>query len=341
MKAISQLDISLKAISYAQPDEFVTSDQIEKDLAAVYDRLKLPYGRIEMQTGIQSRGVFHDKTPSTIAAQAGTNLFAQTDINASEVDVLIYAGVCRDFLEPSTASVVHHLLGLREDCLSFDLSNACLGVLSATTVASQFINNGQAANVLIVTGENSKPLLTQTIKTLLDDKYLTRKSIKKYFANFTIGSAGVAMLVGKKGEGVADFSYASALSDTSAHTLCQGDGSTDSLVMETNSEELMQRGVALAYKNWQLFKEHQKKSTDHFICHQVGIQHQKFLYQKLELDFAKDISSFQKYGNTGSAALPLTLALAVEQNKFKSGEHISLLGIGSGLHTTMMELIWN
>ncbi len=338
---VKKLNISLKAIDWVEPDEFISSDQIEQDLAPVYDKLKLPYGRIEMQTGIKSRGVYHDKRPSDISALAAKNLFKNSDIDPKSIDLVIHASVCRDFLEPSTVSLVHHQLGLRPDCLSFDLSNACLGVVSAIQVVSDMLNMGTIKNALIVTGENAKPLLSKTIETLLGDASLTRKSIKKYFANFTIGSAGVAMLLTGHDPKLPELTSISSLSDTSSHKLCQGDSTSGGLVMETNSELLLKKGVALAKSNWDLFTAQVDCEFDHIVCHQVGIQHQNFLYDALGLDKSKDISSFTKYGNTGSAALPLTLARAVKENKFKSGDQIALLGIGSGLHTTMLGVKWN
>jgi len=205
------------------------------------------------------------------------------------------------------------------------------------------ILSGSIKKALIVTGENATPLITKTIETLLNDKTLTRKSIKKFFANFTIGSAGVALVISSKTPGNRTFMQSISLSDTKAHTLCQGDGGMDGLVMETDSEELMHRGVALAKTNWNQFCDISKKSEfDHYICHQVGIHHQIHLYKELGMDRDKDYSSFQTYGNTGSAALPLTLALAYKKdNKFKAGDEIALLGIGSGLHTIMTGLKWN
>lgn len=335
-----KLNISLRGIDYLEPDEFISSEQIESDLCAVYDRLKLPYGRIQMQTGIDFRGVYHDKKPSDISTGAAKKLFKNSKIKPEEIDLLIHASVCRDFLEPSTASLVHDNLGLRADCISFDLSNACLGVVSALMMVTDMINSGRIKNALIVTGENSKPLLSKTIETLLNDVSITRKSIKKYFANFTIGSAGVAMVVCRKTEGLPLVHSGISLSDTSANNLCQGDGSTDSLVMETDSEELMQRGIALAKTNWANYQSLNKKKIDHYICHQVGIHHRNFLYKSLEIDLDKDHTSFNRYGNTGSAALPLTLALGVENKKFQKGDEIALLGIGSGLHTQMLGVTW-
>jgi 3-oxoacyl-[acyl-carrier-protein] synthase-3 len=299
-----------------------------------------------MQTGIKTRGVFHDKLPSDISTAAAKELFKTSDVHALEIDLLIHASVCRDFLEPSTASVIHDKLGLRGDCLSFDLSNACLGVMSAIQVAGDMLKAGTIKNALIVTGESSKPLLSKTIETILADNSINRKSIKKYFANFTIGSAGVALCLSanelndQNEKKYPEFLKSLSLSDTSAHTLCQGGGTADSLVMETNSEELMQRGVALAKKNWDQFKSEIDGDIDHIICHQVGIHHRDFMYKALDLNLDLDHMSFDKYGNTGSAALPITLAIAAKRNLISKGQRVCLLGIGSGLHTQMTELIW-
>lgn len=331
--------IGLSAIDVFEPTTFLSSDELEKELSVVYDRLKLPYGRIEMQTGIKSRGIFPEHRPSSISASAAKKLFENSHINADEIDLLIHASVCRDFLEPSTSSVIHHELNLRSDCLSFDLSNACLGVVNAIHVAANMLMSSEMDKALIVTGENSYPLYTQTIKTLLEDSSITRKTIKKFFANFTIGSAGVAIVISKSDHKLATFDEFCSLSDSSAHVLCQGDGSTDSLVMETDSEALMQAGVKLAKQTYARFRQKVTMEADHYICHQVGIHHRNFLYESLELDLEKDTTTFDKYGNTGSAALPLTLKKA--EPKFQQGDYITLMGIGSGLHTIVMGLKWN
>ncbi len=338
---MNNLDISLYGIDYVEPDKFITSDEIEETLRPVYEKLKLPFGRIEMQTGIQSRGIYENKMPSTISTLAAKNLFKESSIKADEIDLLIHGSVCRDFLEPSTASVIHDSLGLRPDCMSFDLSNACLGVVSSIQTAAHMIKTGAIKYALIVTGENSKPLIDQTLKTILESDDINRKSIKKFFANFTIGSAGVALIIGPRNEELPLIHTGVSLTDSSAHKLCQGDGSQSGLVMETDSEALKIAGVNLAKKCFDEFRKMNECEIDHYICHQVGIHHRNFLYEMLKLDLTKDHTSFDKYGNTGSAALPLTLALAVKNKRFKRGAEIALLGIGSGLHTQMLGVTWN
>jgi len=50
--------------------------------------------------------------------------------------LLVTTSVCRDFIEPSTASVVHGGLELPKTCLSFDVGNACLAFLNGIDIAA-------------------------------------------------------------------------------------------------------------------------------------------------------------------------------------------------------------
>ena len=68
--------------------------------------------------------------------------------------------------------------------------------------------------------------------------------------------------------------------------------------------------------------------------------HQKLLYETLGIDSAKDYSTFAEFGNTGSAALPLTLAKADEDGFVSKGDKVAMLGIGSGLNCMMLAAEW-
>lgn len=336
----------IDSFAYHDPATFMSSDELEAKLNPVYTRLKLPEGRLELQTSIKSRGLWPVGTmPSSIATGAAIKALEKSNIKKEDIDLLIHTSVCRDFLEPSTASVIHNNLELSSHCMSFDLSNACLGFLSGIQVASEMIERGSIRSALIVTGENSGPLLEETIKKLNADMALTRKSIKKYIANLTIGSAGVAFVLCHESlnpDGAKILGGAS-LSDTKSSALCQGDGNSNGLMMETESEELLHAGVALAKQTWIKTKEILNlKNSDfnHIICHQVGIAHRNLMYQTLELDLSLDHTTFDRYGNTGSAALPLTMIKSFETRKFDKGDKIALLGIGSGLHSIMLGVQW-
>jgi len=69
-------------------------------------------------------------------------------------------------------------------------------------------------------------------------------------------------------------------------------------------------------------------------------EHREKLYERLNLDLAKDFSTFERLGNCGSASLPVTTAMAVEAERVKPGDRIAMLGIGSGINCTMLGVAW-
>ncbi|TAG33044.1 MAG: 3-oxoacyl-ACP synthase III, partial [Verrucomicrobia bacterium] len=99
-------------------------------------------------------------------------------------------------------------------------------------------------------------------------------------------------------------------------------------------------GIELAVETWSAFTTEFGAKFDRTICHQVGSTHRRKLYEALGLDLSKDFSTFETLGNTGSVALPATLAAAVEGGAVREGDHIALLGIGSGLNSLMLALEW-
>ena len=339
-------NVVISSFAYHLPEQIMTSVEIEDRLAPVYERLKLPTGRIEMMTGIRERRYWPPGTmPSDLSTQAARNLFQKKSIKPDQIDLLIHASVCRDFLEPSTSSIVHHNLGLRSDIMFFDLSNACLGMMSSFVVAANMIENGLVKHALVVSGENGGPLLFQTIEHLLKDHDLSRKSIKKYIANLTVGSAAVAYTLSHKND-VHDGHLllgGVSLVDSSANVLCRGNGDTSSLMMETDSEELMKAGVILAEKTWEETRREldwTNDKVDCFIGHQVGIAHETLLKKTLKLENCPTFTTYETLGNTGASALPITLNIYDEQKKIPEGSHVGLLGIGSGLNSIMLGVKW-
>lgn len=330
----------LRAQGAYLPEQKLSSEAIELKLLPLYERLRLPQGRLELMSGIQERGLWPRGTrPSELATKAAQNLLEAHKVLPQEIDLLIFASVCRDQLEPASASHVHANLKLPESTPFFDLSNACLGVLSATEMAMSLVKAQTHKNILIVSGENAGPLIETTIETLLTDQSITRKSMKKYLANLTIGSGAVAWLISN--EQVAPhaplLSKCLTLADSSSNHLCQGSGTTESLVMETDSEALLQAGILLARKTWIQLDDQQ---VDWVIGHQVGEAHERAILSACELNHKKTHRTYPHLGNTGSAALPLTLWELSQKDELASGDRLALLGIGSGLACTMLTLEW-
>jgi 3-oxoacyl-[acyl-carrier-protein] synthase-3 len=338
----------IESLAAVLPDEIWTSAAIEERLKPLYDRLKLPAGRLELMTGINERRHWAPGTkPSAASAAAGRAVLQRSRFKPDQIEVFIHSAVSRDMLEPATASFAHHRIGLGAHCQVFDLSNACLGFLNGLVTLGAMIDAGQIRCGMVVAGENGRPLVERTIEHLLSAP-LDRNGIKPFFANLTIGSGAVGAVVCHE-----DLLPASAarhrmlggafLSATQHSALCQGDTAGEALQMETDSEQLLIAGVEVAQQTWRLFEQETgwtRTTPDHFVCHQVGSVHRRKLYETVGLDLAKDFSTFATLGNTGSAALPTALALAVDQGVIKPGQKAGLLGIGSGINSLMLAVEW-
>jgi len=345
-------NVYIEGLAYHLPKNIVSSEDLEKRLAPVYDRLKLPFGRLEMMTGIKERRFWDkDVSPSQVASKAGELAVLNSGIDRVQIGCLINASVCRDFLEPATASLVHHNLGLNTNTLVFDISNACLGVLNGMIHVANMIELGQVRAGLVVAGENGGPLVDSTIESLLNKPDLTRNEIKSSFASLTIASAAVGVLLVHKDLSKYRHRLLGGYSQTASqfNKLCLGNDRSNigisnwSPLMTTDAETMMQEGCRLAGQTWTCAKKilgWVNNDVNRVFCHQVGHAHRKLLYETLSLGLEKDFSTLEYLGNTGAASLPSTLALGAEKGFLKSGDRIALLGIGSGLNCLMLGVEW-
>lgn len=340
-------DVSLQAFGYQLPPRTLSSSAIEEQLAALYDRLKLPRGRLEMMSGIRERRFWDAGTrPSDGAVLAGRKALKAAGCEPSAIECLIFTSVSRDMMEPATASFVHHQLGLTKHCLVFDISNACLGFLDGMIMLANMIELGQVKNGLLVAGETAEDLVESTIRTLLADGKQTRQSIKSSFASFTIGSGAVGLVMSRAtpDAGRPRLIGGTFMADTSHIDLCQGGSNgANQTLMATDSEELLKQGVAAARATWADFLADRRWAPgdiDVFFCHQVGSAHARLLCEALEIDPARNFETLAFLGNVGSVSAPITLAMGMEQQAFRPGQRAAMLGIGSGINCLMLGLEW-
>lgn len=335
--------VAIEGMAYSLPPDVFESTDIEEKLSPIYSRLNLPSGRLELMTGIHQRRLWPVYfKPSQASAEAGIKLL-QTGIDPEEVDLLIHCAVCRDRLEPATASYVHRLMGLGGKTQILDISNACLGFLNALILAGSLIETGQIRRAILVAGENGAPLVEKTIQ-LLNDGDHDRKSIKPFFANLTIGAGAVAWSIADRDllpEDRPMLGSWSSETDTSHNHLCEGDTSGDDLVMQTDSEELLHAGISVAGRAWKKFLDIHQWSNDDpdlIITHQVGKVHTRAVLEALCIDSSLNFSTFEYLGNCGSVSLPITYTIACEKDPLNLLRKSALLGIGSGLSSVMLSL---
>lgn len=349
--------VRLQAIAVELPETVITSDEIEERLEPLYRRLRLPAGRLELMSGIRSRRIWQPGTrPSGPSIVAGNAAIEAAGIDRRRIGCLIHGSVCRDFLEPATASKVHHGLGLPPDCWVYDVSNACLGLLNGAVQIATLIEAGVIEAGIVVGTENSRPLLEQTIETLNRDESLTRQSVKPAFASLTIGSGSCAWLLAHrelhsrgdvKSPGSA-LKAAVAVARTAFHDLCRSDddaaGAGMQPLMDTDSEQLLHEGIttgAAAFEKFLPEAGWSRESIDRTVCHQVGGRHRAMMLETLGLDPQADHVTFPWTGNTGSVALPITLGDAAARSFIRSGHRVGMLGIGSGINSVMAAVEWD
>lgn len=343
--------VCLEAVAYGLPEEIVTSEQLESRLVPLYERLRLPEGRLELMSGIRQRRFWPPATlPGQMSIATGCRAIEQSGIDRREIGALIHGSVCRDYLEPATAAGVHHGIGLPTECLLYDVSNACLGLLDGMVQVANMIELGQIRAGLVVGTESGRGLVEATIRELNANESLSRKDIKPAFASLTIGSGSAAILLTHR-----DLSRSGnrlvggvAGAATDHCDLCRGgynesDTAATAPLMDTDSEMLMREGVAAAKTAFDRFCRHlgwQPSDLDKTFCHQVGHVHRKLLLETLGLSPEIDYTTLDWLGNTGSVALPMTAALGIENGHLEPGDRVGLFGIGSGINVLMLGVEW-
>jgi 3-oxoacyl-[acyl-carrier-protein] synthase III len=342
--------VCIEAFAHTLPQHVVTSDEIERRLGPVYERLSLPEGRLELMTGIRERRFFDPGTlPGAISSQTASTAIQACGIDRRHIGALIHGSVCRDQMEPATAAGVHYEAALPPEAMILDVSNACLGLLNGMLTIANMIELGQIRAGIVVGTETGRGLVEGTIDSLLKNPNTTRKDVKLAFASLTIGSGSAAIVLcdRKLSQTGHRFLGGTFLSDTSGHDLCaggvevgHGDGRPR---METDSEALLHAGVSLADRTWLQTRQTlgwTNADVNKVFTHQVGKAHRKLLLERLDLEQSLDFPTVEFLGNTGAVALPMATSIGIERGHLSSGDNVAMLGIGSGLNSIMLGMQW-
>lgn len=334
-------NVAICSVAHVDATHRVSSAELEARLEPTLKRLRVPKGLLEGLTGIKARRMWQASIrPSDAAALAGQRALREAGIDRSRIGMLISTSVCRDYVEPSTACLVHGKLELAPDCLNFDVGNACLGFLNGMDIVGNMIERGQIEFGLVVDGENSRFVVEQTVERLLGED-IDQASFWANFATLTLGSAGTAMVLGRADSNPGSHRYLGGvtLAATEHRDLCRGQVDH----METNSADLLTCGLDLAERTWARAQDElgwQPERLDEFVVHQVSKTHTDKLRARLGIDESKLLATYPEYGNVGPAAIPLVLAKAAQLGRLRPGARVALLGIGSGLNCSMAEVVW-
>jgi len=333
--------VSILSVAHIDAPHRVTSADMTAQLAPTLQRFGMRPDLLEVASGIVARRYWDPGfQPSQAATLAAEKAIEQAGIQRSRIGVIINTSVCRDFIEPSTASLVHGNLGLPPSCLNFDLGNACLAFLNGMEVAGQLIESGQIDYGLVVDGESARFVQEATIARLLDPA-TTEQEFRDQFATLTLGSGAAAMVLARSDLAPEGHRFVGSVSvaATQHNQLCRGQ--LDKMI--TDGKTLLFAGLELAGQTWQLAQKElgwEADLLDECILHQVSGTHTASLCKTLGLDVRKVLTIFAEYGNIGPASVPIVLSKAAEAGRLSKGNRVALMGIGSGLNCAMAEVLW-
>ncbi len=329
---------TILTVSSADASQVVTSADLDEQLADTYRRVRLRPGMLERLVGVRERRWWPDgDTFVDGAAMAGAKAISESGIDPAEIGLMVNTSVSRMHLEPSTATAVHHALGLPSSCQNFDVTNACLGFVNGIELAGAMIDAGRVDYVLVVNGEDSRKVQERTIANLAAAG-TTSKDVMSQFASLTLGSGAAAMVLGRADrhpEGHRVVASASR-AGTEHHELCIGDNDG----MYTDLKGLLDAGLQLSEDLWtEATAEFDwAGGMDRYVVHQVSQVHTNAVCERLGIDPARVPRTFPEYGNIGPASVPFTLAREVHD--LVDGDRVLLMGIGSGLNASILEIAW-
>jgi acyl-CoA:acyl-CoA alkyltransferase len=334
-------NVCIEGLGYVIPDKIITSSWIEEQIAPVYEALGMQVGFLEQISGVRERRWWEEGVEfSDAATMAAEKAIAAAGIDRSEIQIVVNTSVCRDYVEPSTACIVHHKLGLEPTAVNFDVGNACLGFLDGMTVVANMIELGQIDTGLVVAGECSREVILATIERLLREPPSIQLCAETMVA-FTFGSGGAAMILRHKEKSqkgkrlLGGYTYAS----TEHHALCVGQRTW----LKIQARQMLKAGLHPLAKAWEGFLDQLKwdvNMVDRIFTHQVSTTHRNIGADVLGISLEKDYPTLPYLGNIGAVSSPLCLAKGIEDGLVKDGDRVCLMGMGSGINCTFMGIQW-
>jgi acyl-CoA:acyl-CoA alkyltransferase len=336
--------VSVESVAHVDAPVRVTSADIVERLRPTFDRVGIRPDLLDQVAGIRERRYWPE--PARVAdgaTLAGRKAIEKAGVDPGRIGVLISTSVSRDYIEPSTASVVHGALGLPYTCLNFDLGNACLAFLNGMDVAGRMIEHGEIDYALIVNGEVSNQVTERTVERLCGPD-VTADQVRAEFASLTLGSGAAAMVLGRSeagGQASEDHRYRGSVARaaTQFSHLCRG--TMDRMVTDTRG--ILENGLALAsatYADATTAFGWSEGAIAEYVLHQVSKVHTDALTALLGIDPAKALIIYPEHGNIGPAAVPIVLSKLDDAGRLRPGDRVALLGIGSGLNCAMGEIAW-
>jgi 3-oxoacyl-[acyl-carrier-protein] synthase III len=332
MGLLSFKNIGITGMSAAVPRHVIRN--YEHDLWFKKEDIK----EIVDKIGVKERRFADEKTCSSdLCFTAAEKLISDMKINREEIDLLVFISQTPDYRMPATSILLQQRLGLPTSTISFDINLGCSAFVYGLSVVYSMMAGGQIRKALILDGETRSKVYSQK----------DRKTA------FLFGDGGVAVLI-ERNDKFAD-SYFSLNSDGARESLIKvnAGGYRNMSSAESVKEKVIDefgnirtdengymngadvfnfaiREVPKDFNRLIEFSGFDVSSVDYFVFHQANSYMNGFLNNKLKLPAEKVPSTIEKYGNTSSVSIPLTIVSELK-GKLNSSKNLLLCGFGVGL----------
>lgn len=283
----------------------------------------------------EKRYVDQDVCASDLCAYAALQLFKDNDIDPSTIDVLLFLSQTPDHKIPATSPILQHKLGLSKSTACLDLSLGCSGYVYSLSTAFAYASMNGINRVLLLVGDTFSKIVNP------EDKINSP----------LYGDAGTATLIEKDKNSESFFhlmsdgsGYASVMLPAGQCRLPYSNKTTEVIEDENGSKrsdsQLFMNGmdvfnftlkaVPKAIKEVLSFSEKSLDEIDLIVLHQANKFITDFLIKKLKYDISKVPYCLEKYGNTSSPSIPLTISSELRYNGVDL-KNVVLCGFGAGL----------
>lgn len=337
--------MKILSIGYALPSRKVTNDEmiaeiIEKnrdhlspqEISVFEEKIR----RFFRMSGTVTR--FHrsqGEKALDFAVRAGREALRKAGVSPEDIDLLIYAGVGRGWVEPATANLFQSELGL-SSATCFDVLDACASWIRSLSIARSFLAQKIYRLVMILNCEFN-------FREYANFEIRNDQELENSFSAFTIGEAATATIVGPSER---DDSFFSFKTWGEKHGLCKIT-LPNAADFSRNGEHLKPMsfftapGELLSFTVRKLvahFRETQAmihRVPDIIVGHAVSVASTIKAAQLMGLDPARVFETHNRFGNTVSATLPLGLAVAEDEDRLHRGDQVLLVMGSAGVTTAL------
>jgi 3-oxoacyl-[acyl-carrier-protein] synthase-3 len=285
---------------------------------------------IVSRTGIKERRIAAEgEATSDMAAAASKRALELAGVRPDQIDLIIVCTVTPDTPTPSCASYVQAKIGAL-NAFAFDISAACAGSLYGLTIADQFIRSGMVKCALVIGAE--------TLSRVVD---WTHRETCVLF-----GDAAGAILLGASEEDGRGLLAAKLRTDGTMTEILGifGGGSLHPFsedVLRSNQHKIKMRGREVYKVATRLLPEVVRealeqaglcaKDVTHVIAHQANLRIIESAMENLGIGIEKCWINIDRFGNTSSASMPITLDEANRAGRLHKGDVIAMMAIGAGM----------